>query len=83
LLDVSTLEHLSALSNRIGATISMGRSIVLSVPMQSQPGAPIGSIAVDADQERMLRAPAALADRNARDDVGSVRQRHHGQSGAL
>jgi len=83
LLDASTLEHLSSLSNRIGATISMGRSIVLSVPMQSHSGAPSGSIAVDADQERMLRAPATLADRNARDDVGSMRQRHNGQSGAL
>jgi signal transduction histidine kinase len=80
----AALEHLSLLSHRIGATISTGRSILLTVPMQSLPGEAVGSIAMDSERDKALpRAPATLGDRNARDDVGSLRQRHHGQSGAL
>jgi hypothetical protein len=84
LLDGASLENLSLLSQRIGATISMRRSILLSVPMQTQPGESGGSVAVEAEQDRTVpRVPATLGDRNARDDVGSLRQRQHGQSGAL
>lgn len=84
MLEGAALEHLSALSHRIGATISMGQSVLVSIPMQSQPGESGGSITVASEPERTLpRAPATLGDRNARDDIGGQRQRRHGQPGAL
>jgi signal transduction histidine kinase len=75
--DKSMLERLTSLSQRIGASISTGEQISISVPMQ----APIGEErpVIVAEQERSVaRAPAGLGDRETRDDLASPSQRHHG-----
>jgi signal transduction histidine kinase len=80
--DESALERLSALAQRMGASISTGQRVLVSVPMQASAGEESTTIA--AEQERSVPlASASLGDRDARDDVRGPRQRHHGQSGAL
>jgi signal transduction histidine kinase len=73
--DASALERLSALSHRIGASISAVRhQVLVSVPMQ----APIDDESSSLDAERSVsRGSVALGDRDARDDVRSARERKH------
>lgn len=78
--DKSALERLSSLARRIGASISAGQQVLVSVPMQAMPGDEITPIGAE---RSVTRGPVSLGDGDARDDVGGPRERYHGQSGAL
>ena len=80
--DESALERISALALRIGASVSTGHRVLVSVPMLAQAGE--GSSPIAAEQERSVpRGPAGLSDRETPDDLRSSRQRDNGESGAL
>jgi signal transduction histidine kinase len=71
------LERLSALAGQIGATITAGKRTIVSIPLRSGGLAPAG--------ERQLMVPrdaGGLGDGEARHDVRSARESHHGQPGA-
>jgi signal transduction histidine kinase len=78
---VASLERLSALARRMGASVSAGERLLLSVPMRAHAGGEGATVGVEA--ERSVPRPAVnLGDLDARDDVRGPRQRQHGQSGA-
>jgi signal transduction histidine kinase len=68
--DESALERLSALSLRIGASMSAAQQVLVSVPMQALPG----------DETRPMQSErsVSLSDRDSRDDVSGSRERQHG-----
>jgi hypothetical protein len=77
IIDTSALERLSSLVVRIGATVTTGQCVVVSVPMQ--PASDELRPTVGAELEwNAARNPVTLGDRESRDDVRSARQRHHG-----
>jgi hypothetical protein len=77
--DSAALDRLSSLARRIGASISAGQQVLVSVPMQALPVDQSGPIA----ERSVRREPVGLGDGDARDDIGGPRERYHGQSGAL
>ena len=73
--DAASLERLSLLSLRIGASISAAREVLVSIPMQ----APLGDESHSVHAERSVpRGPVSLSDGDARDDVAGSRERQHG-----
>jgi hypothetical protein len=73
--DAASLERLSSLSLRIGASISAARQVAVSVPMQ----APLGDASLPLHTERSVpRGPVSLSDGDARDDIAGSRERQHG-----
>jgi signal transduction histidine kinase len=80
--DESSLERLSSLAERVGASILSGQRVLVSVPMQALPDQESGAVGVEQERSVPLN-PVSLGDRDARDDVRGSRQRHHGQSGTL
>ena len=80
--DESALERLSTLAHRMGASISTGNHVLMSVPMQIH--AHDGTSPIAAESERSVdRGPVGLGDRDTPDDIRGPRQRNNGQSGAL
>lgn len=77
LRDLRVLDRLSTLARRFGATITAGDRMLLSIPLRTGESAPT------ADLERTVPRDAdELRDREARHDVRSTREGHHGQAGA-
>jgi signal transduction histidine kinase len=78
--DDASLERLTSLARRMGASVSAGERVLLAVPMR---GDGIDRVTVNVEAERSLPLGAVnLGDLDARDDVRGARQREHGQSGA-
>ena len=76
--DVGALDRLHALAGQIGAMIAVSERVVVSIPLRPSDHEPPA-----AERERSLpRGPGDLNDGEARDDVRSARQGHHGQAGA-
>ena len=75
--DAASLERLTSLARRMGASIAVSECVLLSVPMHARDG-------VDAvEGERSVpRGAVNLGDLDSRDDLRGPRQRQHGQSGA-
>lgn len=81
LQDISSQERLASLAEQVGASISAGQFVLVSVPMQ----APIDEerSRKREEVERSVARTVTLGDSETSDDVRSPRQRHHGQSGGL
>jgi len=77
LRDLHALERLSTLAGQIGATITPGERTLVSIPLHS------GEMAPTPELERPVpREADQLSDGEARHDVRSAREGHHGQTGA-
>jgi len=75
--DASALDHLGRLAGQIGALIAVSERVVVSIPLRlGDQGRP------SADRERSLHEAGGLRDGEARHDVRSAREGHHGQAGA-
>ena len=75
--DEAALERLRTLARQIGATITASNRLELSVQLRSADGAPL------AERERSVPLESAeLGDGDARHDLRSSREGHHGQAGA-
>ena len=71
------IERLSTLAGQIGATITTGERTIISIPLRPSGMAP------STERERILpRDSGELLDGEARHDVRSAREGHHGQAGA-
>lgn len=74
--DSPVLERLSALAGQIGATITAGEGLPLSIELR------LGEIALPTERERSVpREPGELGDGEAPHDVRGAREGHYGQSG--
>jgi hypothetical protein len=77
LLAPHVLERLNALAGPIGATITTGERTTVSIPFRS------GGAVSPGERERVVaRDCGGLSDGEARHDVRSARESHHGQAGA-
>ena len=74
---LNTLERLGTLARQIGATITVGGRMLISIPLRSSDVSSTAERArpVSNDTER-------LSEGEARHDVGGARESHHGQTGA-
>ncbi|MEO6527109.1 MAG: hypothetical protein ABIP93_10830 [Gemmatimonadaceae bacterium] len=97
LVDEGALARLSSLALQIGASLSAGEQLLVSVPMgvrdegdplephDTERERPIPRDGLDARDARDARDASDAresAGREPRDDIGSARQRHHGETGA-
>jgi signal transduction histidine kinase len=74
--DSHVLERLSVLAGQIGATISAGEGLPISIQLR------LGETLQSTERERsVLRQSGELGDGEAPHDVRSARESHHGQSG--
>jgi len=74
--DSHVLERLSVLAGQIGATISAGEGLPMSIQLR------LGETPQSTERERsVLRQSGELGDGEAPHDVRSTRESHHGQSG--
>ena len=74
---LNTLEQLSTLARQVGAAITVGDRVLISIPLRASD--------VSLTAERVRSVPndtEALHEGDARHDVGSARESHHGQTGA-
>jgi signal transduction histidine kinase len=74
---LNTLEQLSTLARQLGAAITVGDRVLISIPLRASD--------VSSTAERVRSVPndtEALHEGDARHDVGSARESHHGQTGA-
>ncbi len=73
---VNSLERLSTLARQIGATITVGGRLLVSIPLRST------DIPLTVDRARPVPTDVQeLHEGEARHDVGSARESHHGQTG--
>ena len=76
--DSGVLERLNALAEQIGATITAGQTLLLSIRLG------LSDAVQPAEQEHSVsRDSGPLGDGEIRHDVRSARESHHGQTGAL
>ena len=77
LLAPRVLERLNALAGPIGASITTGERTTVSIPFRP------GGLVPPSERERVVpRDSGGLSDGEARHDVRSARESHHGQAGA-
>ena len=75
--DLPSLERLSTLAAQVGATITPGERIVVSIPLRP------GEVSSTVERARSVPRDAdELREGQQRHDVRSARESHHGQSGA-
>lgn len=72
--DDETIERLTTMARRMGATISVGSRVLVSVPMQSNEDAQ----APTSRDRALVKNPATLGDRDARHDLRSASKGQHG-----
>jgi hypothetical protein len=78
--DAASLERLTSLARKMGASVTTGECVLLSVPMHGHEG--VNGVTVGVEGERSVpRGAVNLGDLDARDDVRGSRQRQHGQPG--
>jgi signal transduction histidine kinase len=75
--DIRVLERLNTLAGQIGATITAGETLLLSIRVG------LGEVSQSAERERLVsRDSEGLGDGEAGHDIRSAREGHHGQTGA-
>jgi signal transduction histidine kinase len=75
--DARVLERLNALAGQIGATITAGEGLPVSIQLHP------GELPQPPERERSVsREPGVLGDGETRQDIRGARESHHGQSGA-
>jgi signal transduction histidine kinase len=73
---VNALERLNTLARQIGATITVGERLLVSIPLRAS------DVPATPDRARPIPNDAqALPEGEARHDVGGARESHHGQTG--
>jgi signal transduction histidine kinase len=75
--DAQVLERLNALAGQIGATITTGEGLPVSIQLR------LGEVPQPSERERSVsREPSVLGDGETRQDIRGARESYHGQSGA-
>lgn len=75
-LHEGVLARLSGLARQIGATITAGERTSISIPLRAH------ETSTTERERTVVHDAGALGDRDARHDVRSAREGHHGQAGA-
>ena len=74
---LNTVERLSTLARQIGASITVGGRMLVSIPLRAS------DVSSTTDRARTVSTDTEqLREGEARHDVGSTRESHHGQTGA-